>query len=139
MVEQICARCDAGNPLDSDYCARCGAPLRAGALQRVIPGELSAGSRSLLPSPSMRQVGQAVAVSLAALVAEAGLGWLRRRLMQSAEPPAPRASSTALVGPIGRPAARRQVTISAHRIIRIWQRGELTTAAEEHSFWQLEE
>lgn len=90
----------------------------------------------------MQQVGRAVAVSLVALAAEAGLSWLRRRLAEPQQSSAPVRSSksTALVGPVeeAAPAPRRTV-ISSQRVWHFWQRGQVTGQIVEHSVWQIDE
>ena len=122
MVEQLCPRCDAGNALENRFCAQCGARLGEGALARRVGSDLTLAAGRLLPAQSLQQVGRAVAVSLVALAAEAGLSWLRRRLSQVDEAPAARSTSTALVGPLPKSTGRRTVTtIISQRVVRIWQ------------------
>ncbi|MGH9857365.1 MAG: zinc-ribbon domain-containing protein [Acidobacteriota bacterium] len=122
MVQQICPNCDAGNALENRFCGQCGARLGEGALARRPVSDLMVGVGRLLPAESLQQVGRAVAVSLAALAAETALSWVRRRLSVVDKTPAARSTSTALVGPLPQPTARRTVTtIISQRVVRIWQ------------------
>jgi hypothetical protein len=134
MLEQICPQCDAGNPMQNRYCSECGAPLQ----QPLVAGhkrELTAGRDRLLPAASWQQVGRAVAVSLAALAAEAGLAWLRRRVAQLDEPQAPApAEETAAIVP-----GRSITTITGRRVVRVWQHGRLSGQVVEDAVWQIEE
>lgn len=133
MVEQICPRCDEGNPLDNVYCGQCGARLKDQPLARR-GGELTVGAGRLLPLRPMQQVGRAVAVSLVTLAAEAGLSWLRRRLEQ--------VDTTGGDDKAARLEVDRQrprITILSRRVLRVWQQGRLVSQAVEESVWQIEE
>ena len=133
MLEQICPRCDEGNPLDNVYCGQCGARLAGEHLARGR-SELTVGSGRLLPARSVQQVGRAVAVSLAALAAEAGLSWLRRRL-ERVENRAPASGASTKVDIKKQPKA----TIVGRRVLRVWQNGRLVSEAVEDRVWQVEE
>lgn len=133
MVEQICPRCKEGNPLDNVYCGQCGARL-AGEDAARGGSELTVGSGRLLPAQSMQQVGRAVAVSVAALVAEAGLSWLRRRLERvGSGTPADVASTGVDIK------KRPKATIVGRRVLRVWRNGALVSEAVEDSVWEVEE
>jgi hypothetical protein len=74
-----CPRCRQENPLRNRFCGSCGAPLRS--------GEQLATREEHHPDPAARAwpaklgpVSKVLAVSVAALAAEAGLSWLRRRI-----------------------------------------------------------
>jgi hypothetical protein len=140
MVERICPSCQHGNPLEDRFCGKCGAPL-----ERQLPmlrGEAWLASRGRSLPVTWKQLGRTVAISVAALAAEAGLAWLRRRIeagpsntlapsisVRSAPKPAP--ETTALVGPVA-----NAVTIVSHRVIEIFDGGDGTRRVVERSFWR---
>ena len=102
-------------------------------------GELTIGRGRLLSDPALQQLGRTVVVSLAALAAEAGLSWLRRRI-DGTEPVAettPKPKSTALARTD--PSGRHITTIVGQRVVRFWQHGRLTGQTIEQSVWQIEE
>src|SRR3712207_1467469 len=82
-----CPLCRHHNPQENLFCGRCGASL-TGSEQLVPRRErhLSVANRTL--PARFKPAGRAVALGLAALAAEAGLAWLRRRNAQSG-PPSP--------------------------------------------------
>lgn len=138
MTQKLCPSCAAQNPLENRYCGRCGSRLDQ---PLVAPGgsELTIGRRSLLPAPTLRQVGRAAAASLVAIAAEAGLAWLRRRA-EPGEPPLParqKASpalpARALPAPAGRVSA-----IFGRRIVRRWQQGRQGQETVEEEVWWYE-
>lgn len=146
MLERICPHCEQANPLDNRYCGQCGALLEKGALAPYRESPLTIGAGRFLPAPSLRQVGQAVAVSLVALAAEAGLSWLRSRLT-TAEP------STALVrqAPRQRPPAqieqqervasspmRWMAQITTQRIVRVWGSDPYQIESLVEEIWEQE-
>ncbi len=101
MEERIpCPLCRHDNPPENYFCGHCGASLSTGK-QLVLrrKGNLTAAGRALLPA-KFKPVGKALAVTLAALAAEAGLAWLDRRAERSASPrlPARDASGLAVRG-----------------------------------------
>ena len=75
----FCPRCRHDNPRENRFCGACGASLASGEqLARRPENSPTTASRTLLPV-ELKPVGKALAVGLAALAAEAGLAWLRRR------------------------------------------------------------
>lgn len=150
MVERICPQCQYGNSLENRFCARCGTNLEHPHLpaRHVHEGDLMlAGSQ--LPA-QWKQVGKAMAMSLAALAAEAGMTWLRRRVERmKATPPtlqAPPAQQSLSVPQMTRPAlpthapARpdEKVTIFSQRIVETWEHGTLTRQTIERTIWRRE-
>jgi len=138
MTQKLCPSCAAQNPLENRYCGRCGSRLDQ-PLVAPRSAELIIGRRSLLPAPTLRQVGRAAAASLLAIAAEAGLAWLRRRAEQD-EPTVPervKASSSlparALPAPSGRVSA-----IFGRRIVRRWQQGRQGQETVEEEVWWYE-
>lgn len=123
MVERICPMCQHGNPLDDRFCGKCGAPLERQALVRRDETRLALIGRNL--PVTWRQLGRTVALGAAALAAEAGLAWLRRRLadgslttaLTRATPTPPPTQAT----PSSAPAIGRAVTIISQRVIEIWE------------------
>ncbi len=144
MVERICPQCQHGNALDNRFCGHCGASLDRNQIQPREETSLVLAGRQL-PVQQLKQVGQAVAVSLVALAAEAGLAWLRRRVEQINMPSqAGSQPSTALV-PSNRPthqpappSTTNTVTIMSQRIVEVWEQGNLTRQTIERSFWRRE-
>lgn len=142
MVEQICPRCDAGNPLDNQFCGKCGTRLGSDLIVPQGRSDLTVGRGPLLPARSVRQIAGAAAVSLLALAAEAGLRWLRRRL----EEPIRFGSRTSAVeeSPVMRPeksesSDRARTTLISRRVVRIWRQGRLAGEGLEQAWWQIEE
>ena len=81
-----CPLCRHDNPAEKRFCGRCGASLTSG--KQLVPrreGALIAASRTL--PAKFKPVGKALAVTLAALAAEAGLAWLGRRVERNASSP----------------------------------------------------
>lgn len=145
MIERVCPQCQHGNPLENRFCGRCGASLeRTELAPQQQTGLARAGSAVPIP---LKQVGQTVVVSLAALAAEAGLAWLRRRVErihiphQSATP-----HTTAMV----RPTPAKQpvpttpapvhsiVTIFSQRVVEVWDKDGLVRQTIERSVWRRE-
>lgn len=145
MVERICPECQQSNPLEGRYCGKCGSPLERQLPVRVGAAGLTIAGRQL--PVTWRQLSRTVALSVAALAAEAGLLWLRRRL----DSPAP--STTALTRPAADQHALRQrdainnggahptsgVTIQSHRVVEIWDTGDGYRRIEEHHVWRRNE
>ena len=135
MTQQICASCRHPNNLDDQFCARCGQSLMPFSLASRNRPAMTVGSGSLLPAPALKQVGQAVAVSLLAIAAEAGLAWLRRRVRQMDQPGGNRKEkSMALVPRPQRPEGRK--TILSQRVVQVWRDGRLSGQLVEQSVWQ---
>lgn len=150
MVERICPECKHGNPLENRYCGRCGTSLE---YQPLLPPQQETAltlATANLPL-QLKHVGKAVAVSLVALAAEAGLAWLRHRVerMQTSTPvidqsaPAqhttslPRMTHPAL--PSAPPAPLSiQITILSQRVVETWEHGLLTRQTIERTIWRRE-
>jgi hypothetical protein len=141
MVERICPACQHGNPLDDRFCGKCGAPLERQLPARRGDASLTVAGRQL--PVTWQQFGKTVALSVAALAAEAGLAWLRRRIEAGPAPTAtalaratssPPASSeaTALAA---RPAAG-VVTIVSERLIEIWESADGHRHMSERHVWR---
>jgi hypothetical protein len=140
MVERICPSCQHGNPLDDRFCGKCGAPL-----ERQLPvrrGEARLASRVRNLPVTWKQLGRTVAISVAALAAEAGLAWLRRRIeagpadtlipsIRARSSPKSAPETTAIVGPVA-----NAVTIVSHRVVEIFDGGDGTRRVVERSFWR---
>jgi hypothetical protein len=133
MVERICPACQHGNPMTDRYCGKCGAvlerllPVRRGASQLTVAG------RDLPVTWS--QVGRTVAVGVAALAAEAGLAWLRRRIEgPTADPSTALARRLPASAEAARPGAS-VVTIISQRVVEILDSPE-GRKISERSFWR---
>jgi len=142
MVERICPACQHGNPLDDRFCGKCGAPLERQVLARRVDAPLAVAGRQL--PITWQQFGKTVALSVAALAAEAGLAWLRKRIetgtsgtvaplartMPTSRPAT--AETTALQrGSIG-----HAVTIVSQRVIEIWEGEDGRRQINERHFWR---
>src|SRR6478609_7316555 len=78
MVERICPACQQANPIDDRFCGKCGAPLDRQLPVRLADTRLTIAGRNL--PITWQQLGKTVALSAAALAADVGLAWLRRRI-----------------------------------------------------------
>lgn len=135
MVERICPACQHGNPLNDRYCGKCGVPL-----ERQLPARRDAAPMVLagrqLPV-TWQQFGKTMALSVAALAAEAGLSWLRRRIETG-----PASAPTALARPAASSAAVSKspvgsvVTIVSQRVIEVWEGADGKKQISERHFWR---
>jgi hypothetical protein len=142
MVERICPACRFGNTVNSHYCNKCGAPL-----EQLLPANrdtsaLTIAGRSL--PVSWRQLGTTVAVSAAALAAEAGLAWLRRRAEQGPAGSTAKPDTTALVRRTNPAAsndtARSITTIISERVIEIFDSSDgKRTITDRHTWRKIDE
>ncbi len=138
MVERICPQCQHGNPLENRFCGACGSSLERQELATRHVASLTIAGRPL-PIRQMRQVGSAMALSLAAVAAEAGLAWLKRRAEQGVQPQATQPlarSAPQQVVPNAGPAS--VVTIISQRVTEIWDQGSLTRQVVEKHIWRKE-
>jgi hypothetical protein len=124
MVERVCTDCRQPNPLDDRFCGFCGAPLRAELA--AVPSQLPVLQR--FKPEQLQQVGTALALGAAALAAEVGLAWLRRRT--AAAPQLPAVNDTAVT------AARRTAQIVSQRVIETWEGGELVRRIVDRQVWR---
>jgi hypothetical protein len=140
MVERICPACRFGNTVNSHYCNKCGAPL-----EQLLPANRDTSALTIagraLPV-SWRQLGATVAVSAAALAAEAGLAWLKRRAEQG--PGATKPDTTALVRRTNPAAsggtARSITTIISERVIEILDSSDgKRTITDRHTWRKIDE
>ena len=137
MVERICPACQHGNPLDDRFCGKCGTPLERQLPARRGDAPLTLAGRQL--PVTWQQFGKTVALSVAALAAEAGLAWLRRRI--ETPPPATlaqpnaarRAAETSALAP--RPASS-VVTIVSERLIEFWESSDGHRHVSERHVWR---
>jgi hypothetical protein len=81
-----CPRCEYENPADNRFCGRCGTSLTSTKQLVTRRDESPATAVRSLPS-KFGPTGKTLAVGLAALAAEAGVLWLRRRIEQTDRPP----------------------------------------------------
>src|SRR5688500_8174764 len=131
MVERICPGCQHGNPLDDRFCGKCGAALERQLPARRGESRLVVAGRNL--PVTWQQLGKTVALSAAALAAEAGLAWLRRRL-EAGGPTQP--ISLAKSAPTARPATSETTaitrpigsvdTIIRQRVVAVWDCSDCT-------------
>src|SRR5690349_24704713 len=124
MVERICPACQQANPVDDRFCGKCGAQMERQLPARLADTRLTIAGRDL--PITWQQLGKTVALSAAALAADVGLAWLRRRIEAgpSAAPTA-LAHRTAATPAAATPpqAAGNIVTIVSQRVIEIWDTG----------------
>ena len=137
MVERICPTCQQANPVDDRFCGKCGAPMERQLPARLADTRLTIAGRNL--PVTWQQLGKTVAISAAALAADVGLAWLRRRLDAgpSAAPTALARSAPATSDPVapGRPAGSI-VTIISQRVIEVWDSGDGKRQINEQHFWR---
>lgn len=138
MVERICPACRHANPIENRYCGACGQALEPNALARRPESAITLAGQEL-PLAQIKQVGKAVAVGLAAVAAEAGLAWLRRRANQPASLSLPRRSepSTA-IAPHTADTVANVITIVSQRVVEVWEEGGLTRQVIEKHIWRRE-
>ncbi len=74
-----CPHCQQHNPIGNQYCGNCGATLDANPLILRRNQNYSIAGYDVTPG-QLRQIGVSLAVSVLALLAEAGLIYLRRRV-----------------------------------------------------------
>jgi len=100
----------------------------------------------------LKQVGKAMAVSLATLAAEAGLAWLRQRIerirvssVPTAQQPTsqvryvvPTSRSEAEIVPTNPNPSSNVVTILSRRVVEIWDRDGIARQTVERSVWRRE-
>ena len=137
MVERICPACQQANPIDDRFCGKCGVPLERQLPMRLADTRLTIAGRNL--PITWQQLGKTVALSAAALAADVGLAWLRRRIEAG-----PASSSTALARSIPatpaaaapRQAASNIVTIVSQRVIEIWDSADGKRQISERHFWR---
>ena len=137
MVERICPACQQANPINGRFCGKCGVPLERQVPVRLADTRLTSVGRNL--PITWQQLGKTVALSAAALAADVGLAWLRRRIEAG-----PAAASTALARSTpATPAAATPgqvagsiVTIVSQRVIEIWDSGDGKRQINERHFWR---
>ncbi|MDT8305980.1 MAG: zinc ribbon domain-containing protein [Anaerolineae bacterium] len=138
MTQKLCPACAAPNALENRFCGRCGSRLEQ-PLVAPRRQELTIGRGSLLPAPTLRQVGRAAAASLVAIAAEAGLAWLRRRA-ESVTPARQTGGKAERVLPSkATPAPGGRVSaIFGRRVVRRWQQGRHGQETVEEEVWWYE-
>lgn len=136
MVERICPDCQHANPLHDRYCGKCGTALERQILARRAETNLTIAGHQL--PVTWRQLGKTVALGVAAVAAEAGLAYLRRRIETVAPLPAPLArptqtstQTTALTRTGG-----TIVTIISQRVVEILDSGDGRWQVSERNFWR---
>lgn len=138
MVERICPACQHGNPMENRFCGACGAALERNELARRAPAALVVAGQSI-PLAQVRQVGKAVAISLAALAAEAGIAYLKRRVERVGVPTtalAVRPAQTSALTPQAAEQAGKVVTIVSQRVVEVWEQGSLARQIVEKHVWK---
>jgi hypothetical protein len=141
MVERICPACQHGNPLDDRFCGKCGAPLERQLPARRTDAPLTVAGRQL--PVTWQQFGKTVALSVAAVAAEAGLAWLRKRIESgAASAPAPLVRTAPAARQVADAAAPKSgpvssvVTIVSQRVIEIWEGEDGRRQISERHFWR---
>jgi hypothetical protein len=139
MVERICPQCQHGNPLDNRFCGACGTSLDRNELMVRPEARLTIGNLQL-PATQVRQVGRAVALGVAAIAAEAGMAWLKRRLDQPAPATTPQPlARTTQPTPQPSSVAKEVVTIVSQKVVEIWEQGDLKRQVIEKHIWRKEQ
>ncbi|MCS6879917.1 MAG: zinc ribbon domain-containing protein [Oscillochloridaceae bacterium] len=144
MVERICPACQHGNPIENRFCGACGAALDRHDLVRRDEGAIMIAGQSI-PLAQVKQVTRAVALGLAAVAAEAGIAWLRRRAergdlaalagdaITALQKAAPQPEAATPATPLG-----NAVTIVSERVVEVWEHGGLTRQIVEKHIWRRE-
>lgn len=129
MADLLCPVCNAANGSASRYCRRCGSDLfHDVTVVPARPSSLQKMSRAL-PSKQVKQVSQAVAVSVAALALEVGISWMRKRLREHKIETLPtvQEQKATVIRPNERQITRREgSTMMRHRTTQFWRNGELS-------------
>jgi hypothetical protein len=137
MVERICPACQQANPVDDRFCGKCGAQMERQLPARIADTRLTIAGRNL--PITWQQLGKTVAISAAALAADVGMAWLRRRL--EAGPSAAPAALARSVPATSDPAAPARsagsiVTIISQRVIEVWESGDGKRQINEKHIWR---
>lgn len=142
-MNQTCHYCQHDNAAGDRYCGQCGAALEPGA---VVVGRQSRllNSRPELPAVQLRRIGISLAVTVAALAAEAGMIYLRRRVqrMRAAESlEAPERSKSMALRPLPETAQLKsqKLTVINERVIEERRFGRPIRRIIERVAWQREE
>jgi hypothetical protein len=136
MVERICPACQQANPIEDRFCGKCGVALERQLPVRLADTRLTIAGRNL--PITWQQLGKTVALSAAALAADVGLAWLRRR-MEAGPSAAPTALARSIPAtPTAAPSqvASNIVTIVSQRVIEIWDSGDGKRQITERHFWR---
>ncbi|NOK63875.1 MAG: zinc ribbon domain-containing protein [Chloroflexi bacterium AL-W] len=139
MVERICPTCQHGNLLESRFCNKCGAalewqlPARRGEFGMTIAGRQ-------LPV-TWQQFGKTVAISAAALAAEVGIAWLRRRIEAGSNTTTSSSTELAARSPTVPTTTfttkpQSNVTIMSQRVVDIFDNGSGERRIVERTLWQ---
>lgn len=139
MVERICPSCQQGNPMENRFCGACGASLERNELARRDQDAIVIAGQSI-PLAQVRQVSKAVAVGLAAIAAEAGIAYLKRRAERVGVPTTALAARPADAAATAQAAdqAARVVTIVSQRVVEVWEQGSLARQVVERHVWKKE-
>jgi len=141
MVERICPRCQRGNALENRYCGACGSALERNEMVPAGQAHLSIAGQDL-PLAQAKQIGQALALGLAALAAEASLAWLRRRVERIGSAPPQTFAITRqseprqTILPAQPELLNEVVTIVSQRVVEVWEHGNLTRQTVEKQVWR---
>ncbi|MBV9454891.1 MAG: hypothetical protein JOZ19_12365 [Rubrobacter sp.] len=80
-----CPVCRRDNPTENQFCGGCGASLTSDKQLELRREDTLPAARHPLPA-KLKPVGEALAVILASIAAEAAVGWLNRRAGRNASP-----------------------------------------------------
>ena|SRR5579859_2633427 len=136
MVERICPTCQHGNPLENRFCGTCGTPLERQLPAQRPDNQLQWLGRNL--PITWQQLGKTVAISVAALVAEAGLAWLRHQIDNPARTTPTSLARLMRQNPPTTNSTQpgNAVTIVSQRTIEIQDRGNGSGRIIERHFWR---
>lgn len=143
MAGSICSNCNSENPPGYTLCTRCGADLQRPPIIIQEPSSLTIGSPRL-PSRELKAIGVSVAVSVLALLAEAGVIWLRRRVRHMEMQPYQKDRKTRLPAVMEEQAApprknKRVTTVLSERVIEEKRWGRAPRRIIERFAWRHEE
>lgn len=139
MSETLCPHCQARNPADNRFCGACGGRLAHRSLVLSPDNSITIAGREV-PAQQLKRIGASVAVSVAALLAEAAVIWLRHRVqgMEAPKTAAPRSESTALV-PTESEELTPVISVYSERVTEIHRWGRPVKRIIERMAWRRDE
>ncbi len=140
MFDQLCPQCGHHNSSKNQHCTTCGELLRS---NQIIINNRERGivvAGHTLPAKQLKRIGASLAISLTALLAEATISWLRRRVevMQQSPIIQPQSKQTQQSMIIRPPAEEpeRVVTIVSERIVETHRWGRPMQRVVQRFAWQ---
>ena len=143
MVAQPCPQCRTPNSTENLYCGSCGAALSHAPLVISAPRPLP--FHQPLPPDQVKRIAATLAISLTAVLAEAGLKYLQRRLDDMPAPSLRRKKKAPTAVIPAPPAGQsgqihgRVITVVSERVIEEKRWGRPWRRVVERFAWRAEE